>query len=185
MNKIGEHWSFVWLVVITIDILGGVLMICSTLKHRDINPISVEVEHFEQGSYKVPETKSAKHIEELEVGTIVCDKDVELLARLINGESGSNWCSDKMQLGVGSVVLNRMKSDKFPNTMEEVIFQNGQYSCTKQGGGYWLEPSERAYKNARELLTKGSIFPDKVLFQANFTQGKGTYLHEQNMYFCY
>lgn len=115
------------------------------------------------------------------------DDEVEMLARVIYGEAGADWCSDEMQLYVGSVVLNRIKSPYFPDTMEEVIFQTHplQYACTLESGNYWDTPTERCYLNAEKLLTEGSVLPENVIFQAEFTQGDGVYCKEQNMYFCY
>lgn len=117
-----------------------------------------------------------------EVKTIIDEKKLMMLASLIDLEAGSNWCSDEMQQGVGSVVLNRIKDDRFPNTMEAVIYQPGQYATAKRVAKHI--PTERAIQNAMIVLTQGSIFPESVVFQANFIQGKGIYKKVQNMYFC-
>ena len=108
----------------------------------------------------------------------------ELLAQLIFAEAGSDWCEDNMLYYTGSVVLNRIKSEHFPNTMQEVIYQPGQYSCVNNGMIDY-EYNQRAYNVAEDLLTSGSCLPDNVVFQAQFEQGDGTYVKVQNMYFCY
>jgi hypothetical protein len=148
---------------------------------RALEAPTLRIEHI----YKVPVYDSGEHMEMLDTETLLDQSKVYMLAHLIYGEAGSNWCSDEMQLGVGSVVLNRMKSDYFPDTMEEVIFQQGQYSCTNKGSGYWLEPNERAFANARYLLINGSQLPDNVIFQSQFMQGDGLYKKVGNQYFCY
>lgn len=107
-----------------------------------------------------------------------------LLAHLIGGESGSDWCSDAMQLYVGSVVLNRVNSEYFPNNIHDVIFQDGQYACTWDGN-FYREVSDRCFEHAQYLLENGSVLPENVVFQAEFTQGSGVYIIEQNQYFCY
>lgn len=112
------------------------------------------------------------------------EEELYMLAHLINGEAGSDWCSDNMLYYVGSVVLNRVNHRLFPNTIEDVIFAKGQYACTWDGN-YDREPCTRAWVIARELLTKGSKLPENVVFQATFTQGDGVYCKVQNMYFCY
>ena len=62
------------------------------------------------------------------------EEDLDLLARLMTAEMGSEWVSDEVQLYVGSVPLNRMKSDAFPGeTLYDVIYQEGQYSPTWTG----------------------------------------------------
>lgn len=122
-------------------------------------------------------------IGEIEIVTYT-EEELELLARVIFAEAGSNWCSDKMQQYTGSVVLNRMASPLFPNTMREVVYQRGQYSCARSGS-INKTPNERAYNCARFLLEKGSVLPSNVVFQSQHRQGDGLYEQVQNMYFCY
>ena len=114
----------------------------------------------------------------------VSEEDIDLLARLLFAEAGSDWISDDTIYYVGSVVLNRVNSDLFPDTLYDVIYQAGQYSCTWSGGIY-NEPTERCYRIAEDLLRNGSRLPEGVLFQAEFTQGSGVYVYQDNLYFCY
>lgn len=112
------------------------------------------------------------------------EEDYELLAHLIMGEAGADWCKDEMLFLVGCVALNRVKSDKFPDTLEEVIYQKGQYQCVVDGN-FDKEPTDRCWEIALELLIDGSYIPENVVFQAEFEQGSGVYTQVQNMYFCY
>lgn len=183
-KKIASNFREFWYALALLDLLAAVMLfavIMTDTKAED--PPTRRIEY----KRECPKYDSEQHIEVIEVGKMLDESKIYLLAKLIYGESGSDWCSDMMQLGVGSVVLNRIKSDKFPSTMEEAIFQGDgkQYACVKPGGGFWKEPSQRAIDNARLLIAEGSIFPEEVIYQANFKQGKGTYLKEQNMYFCY
>jgi len=52
--------------------------------------------------------------------------DLILLTKLINSESHGESKLDKLL--VGSVVLNRVSSNEFPNTIKEVIYQRNQFS---------------------------------------------------------
>lgn len=107
-----------------------------------------------------------------------------LLARLVYAEAGSE--SDEHQQAVASVVLNRMNSDKFPDSIDEVIYQRNplQYACIEDGNIDKI-PDERAIKNAYYIWDNGSILPDNVLYQAEFKQGSGVYKQIGNTYFCY
>ena len=107
-----------------------------------------------------------------------------LLARLVYAEAGSE--SDEHQQAVASVVLNRMNSDKFPDSIDEVICQRNplQYACIEDGNIDKI-PDERAIKNAYYIWDNGSILPDNVLYQAEFKQGSGLYKQIGNTYFCY
>ena len=115
------------------------------------------------------------------------EEDLMLLARLIYNES--SVLGKEGMLYTGSVVLNRVKSDKFAqqNDIKSVIFAPGQYACT--WNGHWDEPSEEAIEVAEELLLCGSVLPDEVVWQANFQQGEGVYdtVGEGSFktYYCY
>lgn len=115
------------------------------------------------------------------------DDDLYRLSHVIYGEAGN--CSKDMMLSVGSVVLNRVKDERFPDTLADVIFQAGQYACTWDGN-YDLEPSQEAVEVAKELLENGSAIDESVVWQAEFPQGSGVYDTIASpwgtvMYFCY
>ena len=110
------------------------------------------------------------------------DEELYIMSHLIYGEAGN--CSDELQIAVGSVVLNRMKSKYFPNTIKEVVFQKGQYACTWDGN-YDKSPDEQAINNSKYLLENGSQLPAACIFQAEFIQGDGVYKTIGNTYICY
>ena len=112
------------------------------------------------------------------------DDDLYLLSHVINGEAGANWCTDNMRLYSGSVVLNRIKDSRFPDTIEEVIYQPGQYKCTWDGN-FDKPVTEGSMNAAIYLLENGSQLPENVVFQSEFPQGQGIYTKEMNLYFCY
>lgn len=57
--------------------------------------------------------------------------EVELLARIINGEArGEPYAG---QVAVGAVVLNRVRSSSFPNTIAGVIYQSGAFTAVSDG----------------------------------------------------
>jgi len=57
--------------------------------------------------------------------------DVQLLARAINGEARGE--SYEGQVAVGAVILNRVKSSKFPNSIAGVIYQPGAFTAVDDG----------------------------------------------------
>lgn len=57
--------------------------------------------------------------------------DTTLLAALIQCEAGG--CSYQTQLGIGSVVCNRIKSGSFPGSLRGVIYQRGQFGPASSG----------------------------------------------------
>lgn len=57
--------------------------------------------------------------------------ELRLMASIINCEAGGE--SFQGQVAVGIVVMNRVKSDLFPNSIKEVIYQKGQFSPVRNG----------------------------------------------------
>lgn len=117
-------------------------------------------------------------------------EDLDLLAHIIYAEAGSSWIPDWVQRLVGSVVLNRVESNRFPNTIREVIYQPGQYAPTWDGSIY-KTPDTRTINNARFLLENGSTCPKNVTGQSSLVSGSGIYttyydsILDTTVYFCY
>lgn len=57
--------------------------------------------------------------------------DIQLLARAINGEARGE--SYEGQVAVGAVILNRVRSSKFPNSIASVIYQPGAFTAVSDG----------------------------------------------------
>ena len=115
------------------------------------------------------------------------ENDLYVLSHIISAEAGN--CSEDMMLSVGSVVLNRVTDDRFPDSIEEVVFQEGQYSPT-WNGTFYNEPTEGAVVAAKTLLEGGAVIDASVVWQAEFPQGQGVYDTIESpwgtvMYFCY
>ncbi len=112
------------------------------------------------------------------------NEELDLLARVIWCEAGSDWLTDEHQKAVASVVVNRVNDDRFPNTIKEVVYQPGQYGCVYNGMIYQT-PNQRAYDNARYILENGVTIPTNVVWQAKSAQGNGLYKYIQGHYFCH
>lgn len=103
------------------------------------------------------------------------DEDIDLLARLIYSEGGTESYETKMR--IGSVVLNRMADEAFPDNLYDVIYQKNQFSVTflRDNNGTILidrPANEESKEVALELLTYGSILPPKVqvFYNANYVE---------------
>ena len=87
-------------------------------------------------------------------------QDVALLARLLYAEArGETY---KGQVAVGAVVLNRVKSSSFPNTIAGVIYQPYAFTCVADGQINYT-PNSTAYNAARDAMngwdpSYGSIY---------------------------
>lgn len=88
------------------------------------------------------------------------NNDVYLLAKCIHAEARGEPYSG--QVAIGAVILNRVRSSKFPNTVYGVIYQPWAFTCVNDGQ-INLEPNQSAYNAARDALngwdpTYGAIY---------------------------
>lgn len=82
----------------------------------------------------VIEIKELTYVEypmEDEIAEEICFGEMELIAQLVMAEAGNQDLTGKRL--VVDVVLNRVDSDEFPDTVEEVIFQKNQFSVIDNG----------------------------------------------------
>ena len=86
--------------------------------------------------------------------------DLNLLARLVYAEArGESYTG---QVAVAAVVLNRIKSSSFPNTVSGVIYQKGAFSVVNDGQ-INLKPNQTAINAAQDAMngwdpTYGAIY---------------------------
>lgn len=117
------------------------------------------------------------------------EHDVYLLAKIMYAEGGG-YKHDDLLLMIGNVVLNRVESPLFPNTIQQVIYQTGQYSPTFNSDRWAaIEPNEQCLRLAERLLQGERFCPKDVLYQAGRPQGSGIYWkwegYGASEYFCY
>lgn len=141
--------------------------------------------NFFDGSKSISEIKEIFGIKAFDY----TDYDLLLLSRIIDLEMGAYWAPDWVKKAVGSVVLNRVKDKRFPNTIEEVIFQPGQYYSR---GSYIFNtrvPSKHSTDIARELLENGPTLPEGVIGQGPLQGPVYISYYDRYMgtttYFCY
>lgn len=97
------------------------------------------------------------------------EKDLDMLAALIECEAGDQ--SYYGMLCVGAVVMNRINSSRFPNTLYEVLYQPYQFTPVTVSGRFALVlargANETCYKAAREVLEDGKIVGSWLFFRMN------------------
>lgn len=116
------------------------------------------------------------------------EEDLFYLAVAICREAGGE--SEEIQLLVANVIINRVNSSVYPDTIYEVLTQKRQYGTMWRDGisfPDWAaeEVQEQCYSVARRILEGERFCPENVLFQAEFEQGSGIYKEYPGYYFCY
>jgi N-acetylmuramoyl-L-alanine amidase len=98
-----------------------------------------------------------------------------LLAQVVHGEArGEDYIG---KVAVAAVVLNRMESPQFPNTLKEVVFQPRAFTCVDDGQ-IRLTPDLEAYKAAFDAIL-GSDPTGGCLFYMNPRTATSRWMHER------
>ena len=78
------------------------------------------------------------------------NSDEYLLARCVYAEArGEPYVG---QVAVAAVILNRVRSSSFPNTISGVIYQSGAFTCVADGQ-INLTPNDSAFKAVRDAMS--------------------------------
>ncbi|GFI60886.1 spore cortex-lytic enzyme [Clostridiales bacterium] len=91
---------------------------------------------------------------------LTAEEELYTLASVIHGEGRGEPYTG--QVAIGAVVLNRVESDKFPNTIAEVVYQSGAFDSVRDGQINMI-PNETAIMAARDVLngwdpTDGALY---------------------------
>jgi spore germination cell wall hydrolase CwlJ-like protein len=101
------------------------------------------------------------------------EDELKLLACLVHSEAGNQSYEGK--LAVANVVLNRVKSSKYPNTIEKVIYQSGQFTVATNGS---LAKQLELYDNYSSKSQLLSIKAAKAALSGENNIGDRLYFNE-------
>ena len=114
-------------------------------------------------------------------GMELSKEDARLLAKLLwlecRGESYDG------QQAVAEVILNRLASEKFPNTVRSIIYAEGQFPCTDDIPE--ATPTQTQYEAIERALNGPYILPMEVVFYAKYKENKNFWGQIGEHYFCY
>lgn len=117
------------------------------------------------------------------------DADLYYLAAAVCREAGG--ASEEIQLLVANVIINRVNSSLYPDTIYGVLTDYKQYGMMwKYGVSFpdWANQKviDQCYSVAKRILDGERFCPENVLFQAEFEQGSGIFKQfGDEYYFCY
>lgn len=114
---------------------------------RETEPqAGIETNTFDIVSEKEEEIKDTILIYSRDWGS----EDAEILLKIAMAEAEGESTEGKAL--VMCVVLNRVWADGFPDNVEDVVFEKGQFTPTCEGGRYWTtEPNEDCYEALRMI----------------------------------
>lgn len=153
-------------------------------KQAEISEFEEKIKAMEEYERKLKEEQARRDAERLaaikaqeeelagqggdQVPVVPVDGDEYLLATLIYCEAGNQPYEGK--LAVGSVVINRVRSGHFPNSIQGVIYQGGQFSPAQSGKlALAMEAglaNQECYQAAQAVLS-GATTVDSLYFCVN------------------
>lgn len=180
----------------TVDVFDGEIQMNSSSQENGssmiIHTATLDVEEIENLTEKTERTiepiaeEVTEPTEEIKDYT---DDDLYYLAAAVCREAGGE--SEEIQLLVANVIINRVNSSIYPNTIYEVLTEYMQYGTMwKYGVSFpdWADDKvkEQCYFVAKRILDGERFCPENVLFQAEFEQGSGVFKQfGDDYYFCY
>lgn len=128
---------------------------------------SMSVLYAAQSSSSIEEENECEEeeTETKEPAYTISDEEFELLTRLVTAEAENQ--SFKAQYYVACVVMNRVESEYFPDSITEVVWQkepSRQFSSMWNGRYDSCETTESCYEAVKYLLENGNELPDDVLY---------------------
>lgn len=112
-------------------------------------------------------------LKEYPVGVSLTDQEVQWIAQMVHAEARGEPYSG--QVAVGAVIINRLKSRQFPNTVYEVLFQNNAFQPIRNGQ-FFVPANESAYRATLEALN-GKDPTDGALFFFNPAISNDRFMH--------
>ena len=96
-------------------------------------------------------------------------ENLDIVAKVIDNEATPLWCDWEHSVAVGAVVVNRVNSSYFPNSVKEVVNAPGQYlpAYTRN----FEKTSRLSYLAAKAALDGNHEVPSNAYWQDNKRQG--------------
>ena len=123
------------------------------------------IEEIQNQSDASGENQLTETEEEQDTGIQLTVEELELMRKVVSAESRGE--SIEAQYSVACVILNRMASEMFPDSLEEVIMQKGQFSCVDNGAIYVVPITDSVEQACQMALQNNDVEDDVLWFRSN------------------
>lgn len=114
--------------------------------------------------------------------TSLSEDEITLLEKIVSAEARGE--SLEAQYDVACVVLNRMESDSFPDSLKSVVMQAGQFSCVSTGAYLSAPITESVALAVASALDNNTLSSDVLWFRSgHFHYYRSQAFQEGNLYF--
>ena len=120
------------------------------------------IESTEETTTEVQEAETViDEVEGVQIYRIsVSAEDIDLIAKVVMSEASAQ--SYTCKVAIAETIINRVLSDRFPNTVKEVVTSKGQYSIQNNG-----EVTPDCYNATFEALTEQKYPSDMYYFRSD------------------
>lgn len=101
--------------------------------------------------------------------------DIALMARVISGEARGEPYEG--QVAVGAVILNRVQSSSFPDTISGIVYQKGAFSCINDSN--WSVPTAESAKKAAIDAINGWDPSGGAIYYYNPAKTSNAFMHSR------
>lgn len=132
-----------------------------------INYVMASMEFYPTDEIESDELIEVEEVEEQqtkEESKSYSDDDLYWLSRIVSAEAKGE--SEKGQIAVANVVLNRVEHESFPDSIKDVVFEKGQFSPVNDKSIY-NEPTADAVESTIKALEGEVVVDEDVLFFYN------------------
>ena len=117
----------------------------------------------EEAVKKAEEERNRQAAEAVRTNAVISfsDRDYDVLKRIVQAEAGV--CDTKGKILVANVIINRVKSSRFPNNITDVVYQRSQFSPVSNGSINTCKVTQETIDAVNRALT-GEDYSDGALF---------------------
>ena len=170
-KKAMKRRRMIFYTVLTVILVLGLLLCCG-LSEKGVAEEVASADNEINGEIIIQSRYTEVHISDTELR--------EMAAMIYLEARGESF---EGQQAVAEVILNRVASPQFPNTVHDVLYQKRQFSPIKRINK--VKPTETQYKAISAALYGEPILPMDVVFFARRAENKNVWGKIGNHTFCY
>ena len=171
-------------IVILLIMIATLYLVTSSMEKVQVTNTNEEKESKVENAESIEVEEYSFESSEYPTFTYSKDWDAEdsyLLARIAMAEA--EGCNTQTKTLIIMCVLNRVWSDEFPDTIEEVIFQENQFSPIDNGRWDRVEPNEDCYEAVKVVMEAKYDYSSGATYFENCADEDNW--HSRNLEFLY
>lgn len=120
---------------------------------------------------QVAKESEVKQVTQEYTGPVYSEEEIDLIALVTMAEAeGESELGKRLVI---DTILNRVESDRFPNTVNEVVYQSGQFESMWNGRAERCEITDEIRELVREEISE-RIYDEILYFRADYYHNFGT-----------